>query len=234
MTLLAIDTSTEVCSVALWQDALIGEVFQEAGAQASRVILGMIDELFREHALGWDELDVLAFGHGPGSFTGVRVATGLVQGLALGRNLPVMGVSTLAAIAMQAQKSLESNTGSILAVQDARMGELYWGCYRQDRQDNLVCIKQDSLSTPEQLRLEDDAIWYGAGNAYPLYAGDIESAVTQSGNSISLQWLSDIYPRASNIAALAHQALQTGRSASPAAKIEPVYLRNRVTQKKKT
>ncbi len=232
MTLLAIDTSTEVCSVALWRDALIGESFQQAGAQASRIILGMIDDLFREHALGWDDLDVLAFAHGPGSFTGVRVATGLVQGLALGRNLPVVGISTLAAIAMQAQKSLGANTGSILAVQDARMGELYWGCYRQDKQNNLVCIQQDCLSTPEQLRFEEAGIWYGAGNAYPLYAGEIESAIASSGKNISLQWLSDIFPRASNIAALAHQALQTGRSVSPAAEIEPVYLRNKVTQKK--
>ena len=123
--ILAIDTSTEACSAALLLGDEVRERFAIAPRRHSELILRMIDELFRETGLTLSSLAGLAFGRGPGSFTGVRIASGVIQGLALGADLGVAPISTLAALAQGALR----RTGSrqVLSVIDARMSEVYWG-----------------------------------------------------------------------------------------------------------
>ncbi|MFZ4702392.1 MAG: tRNA (adenosine(37)-N6)-threonylcarbamoyltransferase complex dimerization subunit type 1 TsaB, partial [Candidatus Methylumidiphilus sp.] len=129
MKLLSLETSTEACSAALYLDGEITERYQLAPQQHNKLILPMIQSLLAEADLKLHQLDALAFGRGPGSFTGVRIAAGIVQGLAFGADLPVAPVSTLAAMAQEV--FAESDSQYALPCIDARMGEVYWGVYRR-------------------------------------------------------------------------------------------------------
>ena len=150
MKLLAIDTATEACSAALYIDGNILEKYEVAPRQHAELILPMIDALLAEAELELASLDGLAFGRGPGAFTGVRIATGIVQGLAFASDLPVVPVSTLAAMAQGAAN--QSNT--ILSAIDARMGEIYWAIFTVG-DDGLVKPQSDEQVTkPEVLNIE--------------------------------------------------------------------------------
>lgn len=128
MKLLALDTSSEGCSAALLVDGRVSERFDLAPRGHTRLLMPMIRELLSEQDLVPADLDALAFACGPGSFTGLRIATGVVQGLAWGLDLPVLPVSSLATVALGAMDTLDVNDGDGVAVAfDARMGEVYWG-----------------------------------------------------------------------------------------------------------
>lgn len=230
MKILAIDTATEVCSVALLNGEQLIEKVEAHSPQASRIVLNLLEALLQESGQDWSNIDQLAFGHGPGSFTGVRVATGLIQGLALGHQLPVTGISTLAAVAYQALQHGPREL-PVLAVQDARMAEVYWGCYRMNEQGELENISADTISKPAQIHLPAAGQWLAAGNADIHYSAAISATVLSNSLRPQLDWIEGIRPRASAIAALAARRLSRGKTGRLAAEVQPVYLRNQVAQR---
>lgn len=212
MKLLALDTSTEYCSAALW---LNGEVRAErvhAGQSHSALLLPMVDGLLNQAGMGLRELDGIAYGAGPGSFTGLRIACAVTQGLALGADLPVLGVSTLASIAQQ------TSAARVLAVLDARMNEVYWAAYERTP-EGWMCLGEPMLSKPESVVLPDNRVWSGAGNGLTL----LHSVVAAP---LEAQY-PEIMPDAAAIAALAVPAFARGEGID-AALAAPIYLRDKV------
>lgn len=229
MNILVIDTATEGCSVALSRNSgstqeEIFEAFELCPQQHSQRLLPMVDQLLSEAQMTLKDFDVLAFGRGPGSFTGVRIATGMVQGLAFGAGLPVVGVSTLAAMAQQA--IMQQNKDHIAAAIDARMGEVYWGCYRS-RQGRAELIEQERVLPPEDAATTIEAnqqIWCGVGTGWAAYPQLDSLARVETDSNI-------LYPMARYMLPLAQAAFEKGEAVS-ADKAEPVYLRDKVTWKK--
>ncbi|WP_341503608.1 tRNA (adenosine(37)-N6)-threonylcarbamoyltransferase complex dimerization subunit type 1 TsaB [Gallaecimonas sp. GXIMD4217] len=219
-TLLALDTATEACSAALLHKGQVLHRHEVCPQQHTRKILPMVDELLAEAGLALGQLDALAYGRGPGSFTGVRIGIGIAQGLAFSAELPLIGVSNLAAMAEQAR--VEQGASRVLAAIDARMGEVYWGQF--EVRDGLMQPVAEELVLPpaEATRQLDDAVPVGTGwAAYPELAERLgvggEVAIT--------------LPSARFMLALAQQAFAKGEMCD-ALSAEPVYLRDKVTWKK--
>jgi tRNA threonylcarbamoyladenosine biosynthesis protein TsaB len=216
--LLALETATDSCSVALWHDGLIGERFEAAQRRQTERVLPMVEALLAESGWRLQDLDAIAFGQGPGAFTGVRVAVAVAQGLGFAANLPLIGVSTLAASAHGAAQ--QWGDGDWLIGFDARMGELYLGGYRcfQGRIDALL---EDCLAAPSALPTLPDGEWRGAGS------GAVHLAAMQGAWPTLTQWHDDLLPRAASVAALAANMPERAVAADQA---RPVYLRDRVIQ----
>ncbi len=221
MNILAIDTATEACSVALQFNDKIYTRYEVCPQQHSQKILTMVDDVIKEAGAGIKNLQVLGFGRGPGSFTGVRIATGIIQGLALGSGLPVVGVSTLQAMAQQVFASQPENDVAVAI--DARMSEVYFARYVRD---NGIAVSQgeEQVLPPEDAAAmvsASDCGYAGTGwQAYPaLTAITGETAVSVS------------YPYARHMLPLVQQAFEAGDTMS-ADSITPVYLRDTVTWKK--
>lgn len=169
MNILAFDTSGESCSVALYTaKQCLEKMNLEPRKQAER-LLPMIDALLAEAELTRSDLNGLALTHGPGAFTGVRVAVGAAQGLAYALDLPVVTVSTLAVLAQGAYRKF--GWRQVLAAMDARMAEVYWGCYQLDTNNLMHVVGADAVSTPETVVLADDLNlhWCGAGSGWAAY-----------------------------------------------------------------
>jgi tRNA threonylcarbamoyladenosine biosynthesis protein TsaB len=219
---LAIDTSTEACSAALlWSDGEVRQRFVVTERGHADLILPMIDELLVEAGCRLKDLDGLAFGRGPGGFTGLRIAAGVIQGLAYGAGLRVAPVSSLAAVAFLTS----SPSPGVLVCNDARMNEVYWGCFRFDPDDPGVPI----VLAPEAVGPEDrvqpvPAVTHFAGNGiarYPALQDRLESA--------GLSYHPGVYPRADAIARLGERMLQRGDGVE-AAEALPVYIRDDVAR----
>ncbi|MFC3094973.1 tRNA (adenosine(37)-N6)-threonylcarbamoyltransferase complex dimerization subunit type 1 TsaB [Alteromonas sediminis] len=218
VTLLAIDTATEACSAAISTENKDFTRWEVCPQQHSQKALPMVQDVMHDAGMTIDQVDVLVFGRGPGSFTGVRIATGLIQGLALGAEKPVVGVSTLAAMAQEAQ-------GERIAVAiDARMGEVYYAEYI--RCDGLVSMFSDECVIPPEVAIEKvtqfkpDGIAGSGWEAYP----DLKNAVPDCNASPR-------FPSAQFMLPLARAEFeQTGGQAVQ--DIEPTYLRDKVTWKK--
>lgn len=213
-TVAAIETSTELASVALLcGDQLLTR--ESSGAQThSMTVLALLQELLRELGITLGQCDALAFGSGPGSFTGVRTACGLAQGLAFGANLPVVPVVTLLALADAARA--QGAGEDVIAVLDARMGEVYWAQYRFDQQWQIV--SEPRLAAPEQVISEDASCVVGNGLA--AYADRFTGLQ-------SVRRLPELMPHASHIALLGRQFAQQGQGVH-AREAQPLYLRNKV------
>lgn len=227
MNLLALDTSSEGCSAALWADGTLTDRFTVAPRGHTRLLMPMVRELLAERSLAPSDLSALAFACGPGSFTGLRIATGVVQGLAYGLDVPVIPVSSLAAVAQQVidASSLADGTGVAVAF-DARMDEVYWGCF-QVRDGWAVPLAAEQVRAPEAVSLPDGPDrWVGAGSGW-LFHGRMPASVTAS---IIAPDTAPV-PRAREVALLGQQAWQRGESV-PAALARPVYLRDEVTWQK--
>lgn len=224
MKLLALDTATELCSAALWLDGAVSsrEATRERGH--SELILPMIDQLLRESAVDLHQLDAIAFGRGPGAFTGVRLAAGVAQGLGFAASLPLMPISDLRALAAQVLL-LPGAPSRALVCQDARMGECYWGCFERVA-EAVYAVTAEAVTAPASLALPQ--VWAGervcgAGSGFAAYRDRLESL----GAQLSARY-SDFRPRASEIALL---AAQDGlASAVPPEQAQPVYLRDEVAQ----
>jgi tRNA threonylcarbamoyladenosine biosynthesis protein TsaB len=217
--LLALDTSTEACSAALWLDGEVCERFALGREHAGR-ILPMIEELLAEAGIKLGALDAFAFGRGPGSFTGLRIAAGVVQGLAFGADRPVVPVSTLAALARGTDAAL------VLAALDARMHQVYWGAYRRNAEDLMEPVGAERVIAPEQAPLPPGAGWIGAGSGWDRYA---EALQARLGSSLA-GWRGECYPHARDVAALGAAAFRAGQAVSAEQAI-PVYLRDEVAVK---
>lgn len=234
MRLLALDCSTDRCSVALLDDGRLLEREEPAGrAQAERAAT-LVEAVLGEAGLRPTALDALAFGRGPGSFTGVRVATGLVQGLALGAGLPVVPVSSLAALASGAWRAagVTEDAGAaaplVLAALDARMGECYWALYARGAGDSVESLGREAVTPPEALCLPSPEAVGGravlaAGNAWESYPEALARALPGVTPPVPARG-----PKASELARLAVAALVRGEAVDCARAI-PVYVRDRVT-----
>ena len=220
MKLLALDTATEACSVALNLDGEVVEHFEVIPRRHSRELLPMVDSLLARAGLALGDMDALAFGRGPGAFTGLRVATAMVQGLAFAANLPVIPVSTLAALAQQGLR--EEGARHVLSAIDARMGEVYWGAFAE--QDSLMKpLMAESVIAPDKVPMPNiEQPWYGMGTGW-AFREQMAARVTGC--------VVETYPHALDIALLAAHDFHQGRLL-PAEQAMPVYLRDKVALKK--
>lgn len=217
--ILAIDTSSDACSAAVLSGDKVFTRFVVAKQQHNKLILPMLSELLIEANLLVHQLDAIAFGCGPGSFTGVRIAASIVQGLAFAANLPVVKISTLHALAQGT--FVEFGKTQCLVAQDARMQEIYWGQYQLDSTAIMQPVVPDRLLVPREVPLLSDSGYVGIGNGWKIY-GDI---LTESCNIEIINMV--IYPQAKYIAQLAEVNLIKGLTVS-AQEALPVYLREEV------
>ena len=215
MKLLALDTATERCSVALWIDGAV--VVRDAVMPRghAELILPMVDAVLSECSLSLRDLDALAYGRGPGAFTGVRIAIGVVQGLAYGANRPVVGISNLAAVAQP-----HADSGTVLVCMDARMNEVYWCAYHQPGEGVMQPIIEERLSRPDAIDFGQERLAAVAGTALAAYP---ELATRYAGVAQYPQAL----PHARDIATLAVPEVRAGR-VHRAQDAMPVYLRDQV------
>ncbi|GAB3023044.1 tRNA (adenosine(37)-N6)-threonylcarbamoyltransferase complex dimerization subunit type 1 TsaB [Bowmanella dokdonensis] len=222
MNILVIDTATEACSAALSLAGKTYSRFEICPQQHSQRLLPMVDELLSEAGADLEQLDVLGFGRGPGSFTGVRIATGMIQGLALGSALPVVGVSTLAAMAQQAFQ-LEG-CRRVAAAIDARMDEVYWGCFEESN-GLMRLVGPEAVLPPPQARLPgEQSAWTGVGSGWQAYSTLPDRARVRVQEEV-------LYPCAEYMLPLVASAFAQGRATS-VEDIQPIYLRDKVTWKK--
>lgn len=216
MKLLVLDTSTEWCSAALWLDGRIDARRVLAGQRHSSLLLPMVDALLRESAISLRQLDGIGYGAGPGSFTGLRIACAVTQGLAFGADLPVAGVSTLESVAEQ------TGAERVLTVLDARMAEVYWAAYQRDG-TGWQCVTEPALALPESVAVPEGGDWVGAGNGF-VALGD----VLRPRLAAQLVRIDDtVVPDAAAMAPLAARAFERGEGMD-AALAAPVYLRDKV------
>lgn len=222
MKLLAFDTSTEACSAALALGDAILQREELAPRRHAELILPMVDSLLQEAGLRLKDLDALAFGRGPGAFTGVRLAAGIAQGLALGAGLPVLPVSSLAALAQGATDPADA----LLATMDARMGEIYWGMFEPANGGAARLIAGERVSDPAAVALPAGRSFFAIGSGWETYgallAERFKGRVTGAAPARR--------PRARDLLPLARAELQQGRGLPPEQAL-PVYLRNEVAQK---
>lgn len=226
MRILAIDTATEACSVALWNDGTSFAHFEECPREHTQRILPLVKMILTEGNTSLTDLDALAYGRGPGSFTGVRIGIGIAQGLALGAELPMIGVSTLATMAQGAWRS--TGATRVLAAIDARMGEVYWAEYTRDEQGVWHGEESEAVLTPEAAgeRMKQlSGEWATVGTGWPAWPDMAkESDLTLVDGKVLLPAAEDMLP-------IACQMLEAGQTV-PVEKAEPVYLRNTVAWKK--
>lgn len=234
MNLLAIETATEACSVALLVAGDVRERFEIAPRRHTELVLPWCDELLAEAGIGKAALDAIAVGRGPGAFTGVRLAIALVQGLALALDRPVLPVSTLAALALRARLPLPGTPGGlgsetpgrVVAAIDARMGEIYHGLFAPDADGLVEAASEEQLSMPTQVRvLERHPMLYGVGSGF---AADNGALVLTLGQALRRHDAAEL-PHAGAIARLAARAYARGEAIS-ADLLEPAYLRDKVAQ----
>jgi len=222
MRLLALDTSGEACSAALLTDTGIAQRLSREPRRHGELILQMVEALLADAGIGLGQLDALAFGRGPGSFTGVRIAAAVTQGLGFGADLAVVPVSTLAGLA-QGHHRLQGVTRTIAAL-DARMGELYWGRYRLDEGGLMRLDGREQVAAADQVDLPTDTGWYGIGSGWSVYGDHLRQRLVGQLETTEPEALCE----SQDIALLAANDFQAGRTVSPEHAI-PVYLRDRVT-----
>lgn len=221
MNVLVIDTATEACSVAISVNGKVYSRFEICPQQHSQRLLPMIDEVMQEAKLSISELDYLGFGRGPGSFTGVRITTGMLQGLALGSGLKVVGISTLAAMAQQCIAENPSCSNIAVAI-DARMEEVYFAQYNNHNGLARLNNEEAVLGPQEANALVEDSTVSIAGTGWEAYE---ELCVPKA---LSVQVL---YPNAVFMLPLAIDLIEQGE-ATDVEQVQPVYLRDKVTWKK--
>jgi tRNA threonylcarbamoyladenosine biosynthesis protein TsaB len=220
MKLLAIDTATEACSAAIAVDAQTLERFELEPRHGER-ILPMVEELLAETGLALTQLDAIAFGRGPGSFTSLRIGAGVVQGLAYGADVPVLPVSSLAALAQGV------DAPAVLAAFDARMGQVYWGAYRRGAHGLVELSGAEVVADPARVPLPEGGGWHGAGTGWDAYHAALIARVA----AVLQGWSAQQYPHASAVAQLAVADFNAGRGLAPEQAL-PVYLRDDVAKAK--
>lgn len=219
MKILALETSTEYCSVALWQDGITLAHSELAGQKHSELLMPMLDVLLQDAGVRLKQCDGIAFGSGPGSFTGVRIACGVTQGLALGADLQVAGICTLLALAQG------SGHSRVIAALDARMGEIYCAAYEK-QDEGWTTVYEPCLCKPEDAPVVAGADWFGAGSGFAAFGIALQKRYTGQLNSVD----ADAVPQAADIAALGALQFASGQGMD-AALAQPFYLRDKVALK---
>lgn len=217
MKLLAFETATEACSVALWIDGEVRERFELAPRRHAELALPWAQALLADAGLARAQLDAIAVGRGPGAFTGVRLAIAVAQGIALALDRPIVPVSTLQALAMQAPGE------RILAAIDARMGEIYLGGFVRDA-DGLRPLANEAVLKPDaaEMDIEGDG-WHGVGTGFAAAGAALQARLGPRLASVDAGAL----PHAADVARLAALAFARGEVVAPE-RAEPAYLRDNV------
>lgn len=227
--ILAVDTATEACSAALLVGDKLFSRWEEAPRDHTRKILPMVQAVLDESGLSLDQLDAIAFGRGPGSFTGVRIGISVAQGLAFGVGVPLIGISTLAAMA-QGVYRLEG-ADSVLSAIDARMNEVYFGRYELQA-GCMQLVGEEVVRDPAQLVSEltgEGALpgrWLAVGTGFETYGEQLNGLTEELVISQQVR-----FPAALDMLPLARAAWLAGE-AVPVEQASPVYLRDKVTWKK--
>jgi tRNA threonylcarbamoyladenosine biosynthesis protein TsaB len=216
MIILAFETCTEACSVALWIDGDLRERFGLAPRQHAELALPWAGELLAEAGIARSRVGAVAVGRGPGAFTGVRLGVALAQGIALGLDVPVAPVSTLAALAMQARGD------RVLAAIDARMGGVYLGAFERSG-DGMRALQAEAVGAPDALALPGGDGWEGVGTGWAAVDGALALRVGPRLDSMDATAL----PHAADVARLAVPMLSRGEGLPPE-RVEPAYLRDNV------
>jgi len=230
MKLLAFETATEACSVAVWDDGEVRERFEIAPRRHAELALPWAEALLADACIARSQLDAIAVGRGPGAFTGVRLGVALAQGIALALDRPVVPVSTLAALAMRARPT-RADAGRdggaaparIVAAIDARMSEVYAAAFEREG-DVLRPLTPETVSAPEAVAWPaggDD--WYGVGTGFAAVDGLLAVRWSARLRGVDATEL----PHAADVARLAAAAFARGEAVAPE-RLEPAYLRDRV------
>jgi tRNA threonylcarbamoyladenosine biosynthesis protein TsaB len=219
MRVLALDAATEACSVALLANGPLISRTIEAGKSNAVKILRMAEEVMAEAQISLSMLDGIAASIGPGAFTGVRISVAVAQGLAFGADLKVVPVTTLEALALQV---LEVPGSRALSCLDARMGEVYWGCFAWDAAGGVLQSGVLRVGPPGSVSLNPGAQYFGVGRGFSAYPGlaTLPGVTTDAARSAAL-------PNAREIARLGALRLEAG-GALDAADLKPLYLRDKV------
>jgi tRNA threonylcarbamoyladenosine biosynthesis protein TsaB len=220
---LAIETATAACSAALYVDGEVEERYALAPRQHAALILSMVESLLAAAELDVSQLDALAFGQGPGAFTGVRIAASAAQGIAFGADLPVVPVSTLAALAAGAMR--QTGETHAMAALDARMHEVYWGIYTRSAAGLPVLQGREVVGAPGDVPVPGEGRWVAAGSGWGAYAGAL---VPRAGDRV-VRLLPDLEPAAHDVAVIGAYRFARGE-AGRAGDAVPVYLRDRVVR----
>ncbi|QLB18972.1 tRNA (adenosine(37)-N6)-threonylcarbamoyltransferase complex dimerization subunit type 1 TsaB [Mannheimia granulomatis] len=222
-TILALDTATEACSVALLHNEAVSTLNEISPRTHTQRILPMVDELLKKSDIQINDVDFLVFGRGPGSFTGVRVGVSVAQGLAMGANLPVVAVSNLKAMAEEAYQKL--NADKVIALIDARMNEVYFAQFAKNG-DEWIETVAEQVCSPEQAlsQMQADEKTVVVGTGWAAYSQFSEQNLPLVISEITL-------PSAEYMLSIAKIEIKKGNTTS-AYEIEPVYLRNEVTWEK--
>lgn len=221
MKLLALETSTEACSVALHCDGKVLSRFRHAPRLQTELLLPMVDEVLADAGLTLGEIDALAYSRGPGAFTGVRIAAAAVQAFAFARDLPVVPVSSLQTLAQGALRL--HGARRVLTVFDARMDEVYAGAY-EEQGGLMQLLGEEHLCAPDALPPELRGEFFVAGNGAAAYEAQLRARVAVSGMDAAL------FPSAEDIVPLALERFSRDGGLAPERAL-PVYLRDEVWKK---
>ncbi|WP_260291256.1 tRNA (adenosine(37)-N6)-threonylcarbamoyltransferase complex dimerization subunit type 1 TsaB [Sedimenticola hydrogenitrophicus] len=224
MKILALETATEACSAALLIDGNVIERYQVQPRMHSQLILPMLDELLAEAGVTLAGLDAIAFGRGPGAFTGVRIAVGVAQGAAFAADLPVVPVSTLAALAQRGFREL--GWRRLLPAYDARMQEVYWGAYEVDAQGLVSARVADEVSAPDRVTLPAGGGWQGVGAGWGSYRDLLDQRLGDAVGEVN----ADLLCSAHDVALLGAAGFVRGEAVA-AELAAPVYLRDKVASR---
>jgi len=221
LNVLALDTSTEACSVAIRIGEESVERFDPNGLHSNR-ILQMVDELLAEAGIQLSQMDAIAFGRGPGSFTGLRIGAGVAQGLAFALDIPVTPVSSLVALAQGV------DAPKVLGAFDARMNQVYFGYCIQNDRGVAQLLDEEQVVSPLELPIPDDRGWVGVGNGWDRYHAELTQRL---GNRV-VEWRQRIYPHARDIAHLGALLFESGKAVRPELAL-PIYVRDDVAVKQR-
>ena len=223
MNLLAIETATETCSVALTVNGEVLERYQHAPRQHAELLLPWVEQIMAEAGISFAALDAVAFSRGPGSFTSLRIGIGVVQGLAWASDLPVIPVSSLAATA---QTAVKEGVRSALVALDARMNEVFTGSFEADSNGLMMPVAAEKVCPPENVQAPVRPDTYGIGIGFERY-----NALDALAEHL-IEIRPDVWPKASSVLQLAQGWLNSNKPLS-AEHAQPVYLRDNVAKKEK-
>lgn len=218
MKILAIDTTFSACSAALLLDNEVIERCEWCPRGHTRLLLPMLQSLFADAGITLTDLSAIAFSCGPGSFTGIRIASGVVQGLAFAKDLPVIPISTLHALAQTAYREMHAER--VLVATDARMNEVYWGAYSVETNGLMKVVIPEDVISPDKLVFASEQSWWGIGDGWAAYEAILQMRFAPLLQSIN----TECYPKAQDIARLAVPNYLQGNVLS-AEQALPIYLR---------